>query len=215
MVLPDVPGQSVFAMPPIATDRVIDYWSEAYGIISALKEFETVFAAELPTFATYMVSKKGIYSTQDLTEQAELAIDERARSVLSQDSLRDFREAGRCLAFELSTGAGFHTMRAVESVLRFYWSLVKKQAGGGKPPEMAQCIKELRADGEDPKLMDILDHIRDLHRNTIMHPEAFLEMTDALRLFDISKSAISAMGDRIKVLNAGVAAQLTVAPPVI
>ena len=50
--------------------------------------------------------------------------------------------------------------------------------------------------------MEVLDHIRDLHRNTVMHPEAFLTMTEAQRLFDIAKSAISAMGDRINVLAA-------------
>ncbi len=62
---------------------------------------------------------------------------------------------------------------------------------------MAQCINELRASGEDEKLMDILDHVRDLHRNALMHPEVFLEMPEALRLFDISKSAISAVAERV------------------
>ena len=70
-----------------------------------------------------------------------------------------------------------------------------------KASMMAKCIEQLRKKKEDPKLMDILDHIRDLHRNTTMHPEAFLDMKDALRLFDIAKSAISAMGDRINTLK--------------
>jgi len=105
------------------------------------------------------------------------------------------------LAFELATAAGFHTMRAVEAVLRDYWTLVKKPALGTKPPEMAQCINELRASGEDVKLMDILDHVRDLHRNTLMHPQAFLQMTEALRLFDISKSVISAMAEHMYLLS--------------
>jgi hypothetical protein len=172
-------------------------WYEAYSIRSAASEFETVFAAELPTFDTYIVSKKGIYSTADLVERADMAFDESARTYLSEEVLSDFRQAGRCLAFELATGAGFHTMRAVEAVLRAYWRLVLKPTAGAKAPEMAVCINELRKAGESEKLMNILDDIRDLHRNTIMHPEAFLDMKDALRLFDVAKSAISAMADRI------------------
>jgi hypothetical protein len=48
--------------------------------------------------------------------------------------------------------------------------------------------------------MDILDHVKDLHRNTLMHPDVFLTSQESLRLFDISKSAISAMSDRMAVI---------------
>ena len=172
-------------------------WLEAANIRSGASEFETVFAAELPTFDTYVVSKKGIYSTADLVERADMAFDDSARPHLSAEILSDFRQAGRCLAFELATGAGFHTMRAVEAVLRHYWRLVLKPPASARAPEMFNCISDLRNAGESEKLMNILDDIRDLHRNTIMHPEAFLDMKDALRLFDVAKSAISAMADRI------------------
>jgi hypothetical protein len=70
----------------------------------------------------------------------------------------------------------------------------------GKRPEMATCINELRKANEQPKLLDILDHFRYLHRNTTMHPEVFLESPEALRLFDVAKSALNAMADRIKQL---------------
>ena len=43
-------------------------WYEAYRIRNSVAEFEVVFAAELPTLDTYIVSKKGIYSTADLVE---------------------------------------------------------------------------------------------------------------------------------------------------
>ena len=197
-----VPDQAAAAapVPTISQDRKVQWW-EASGLSRSLTEFETVFAAELPTIATYVVAKKGIYETADLIERSEQAIDEGARAVLSEDCKSDFQQAGKCLAFELPTASGFHTMRATESVVRKYWQLVKKPVAPTKPPEMAVCINELRAAGEDPKLMDVLDHIRDLHRNTLMHPEAFLTMAQALRLFDIAKSAISAMGDRITELQ--------------
>ena len=172
------------------------------GIIRhSLDSFETVFAAELPTCDTYSVSKKGIYSTADLIERPEMAIYEEVRKSLPDAVIGDFKQAGKCLAFELPTGAGFHTMRSTEAVLRIYWKLVLQPKSRIKPPEMAKCINELRKRGEDEKLLDVLDHIRDLHRNTLMHPEAFLTMKEALRLFDIAKSAITAMGDRIITLR--------------
>jgi len=176
-------------------------WIDMYRITTTLSEFETVFSAELPTIATYTVSKKGIYSTADLVERSENAIDWEARKVINDAAINDFKQAGRCLAFELATAAGFHTMRSVEDVLRKYWRLGMAKPDTEKAPEMSQCINELRAAKENPKLMDILDHIRDLHRNTLMHPEAFLTSTEAFRLFDVAKSAISAMADRIAELQ--------------
>jgi hypothetical protein len=176
-------------------------WVQWYTLTNSLKEFETVFAAELPTFASYIVSQKGIYSTADLIERAEMAIDEPVRKMVPPELISDFNQAGRCLAFSLPTAAGFHTMRAVEGMLRIYWRIAMGRPAKAKTPMMANCIEQLRKKKEDPRLMDILDHIRDLHRNTTMHPEAFLDMKDALRLFDIAKSAISAMGDRVNALK--------------
>jgi len=199
-----LPGD-VSTFTAIAPERKLTF-NEAYNIKTELESFETVFANELPTIDTYMVSQKGIYSTADLVERAEYALDEACRTVIPQNAVTDFNQSGRSLAFELPTGAGFHSMRAAEAVLREYWSLVAKPDAGTKPPEMAVCINELRAAGEEAKLMDILDHVRDLHRNALMHPEVFLTTPEALRLFDISKSAISAMSDRITALKAATAA---------
>jgi len=199
-VIDEVIPQNISYFSTIGNEKILD-WYQWYRINSGIKEFETVFAAELPTFDAYLVSKKGIYTTADLVERAEMAIDISVRNVIPQNAMNDFNQAGRCLAFGLSTAAGFHTMRAVEVVLRCYWMLIVKPSDVKKQPAMAQCISQLRENGEDLKLMDILDHIRDLHRNTVMHPEVFLEMKDALRQFDIAKSAISAMGERIDTLK--------------
>lgn len=106
-------------------------------------------------------------------------------------------------------------MRSTEAVLRKYHGLAMNLAPTDESPEMAQCINELRKKKEDPKLLDILDHIRDLHRNTVMHPEAFLSMEEALRLFDISKSAINAMADKISAIESAKTASapvLAIAP---
>ena len=62
----------------IPDDRKLT-WLEAYRIRRAVSEFEAVFSAELPTIDSYVASKKGIYSTADLVERSEMALDESAR----------------------------------------------------------------------------------------------------------------------------------------
>lgn len=169
---------------------------DIYGwlIPQQAKEFETVLAAELQEVDTYFISKKGIYVTSDLIDAADLALDGVARAVISQEALRDFREAGKCLAFDLATAAGFHTMRATENVLRQYHAVVTGRRGRRS---WRKCIESLKRAGEDPKTLGIADQIRDLHRNPVMHPEGFLTIEEAQGLFDIAKSAISAMAGRI------------------
>ena len=49
------------------------------------------------------------------------------------------------------------------------------------------------------------DQLRDLHRNPINHPEVFLEPSEALELFNISTSALSAMARDIARLQPAVA----------
>lgn len=176
-------------------------WEEELGlhaltITHEVKEFETVLAAELQDTDTYFISKKGIYVTSDLIDAADMALDEDVRSVISPEAIVDFKESGKCLAFDLATAAGFHAMRATENVLRQYHALIVNPLAGTKC-DWGQCIVELRKAGADTKTLGVVDQIRDLHRNPLMHPEAFLTVQDALRLFDIAKSAISAMADQI------------------
>jgi hypothetical protein len=170
-----------------------------YSIREAKETFEHVLSAEMTSLDAYLLTQLGIYNTADLVERADRAFPESTRKVITEEAQKDFRQGGRCLAFELPTASGFHTMRATEAVLRQYHKMVFPAVA--KPPEMAQCINELRKSGEDPKVLNILDSIRDLHRNPQMHPDSFLSMDEAIRLFDISKSVINAMADRISVMQ--------------
>lgn len=184
---------------PSDIDKEVEY--HALFIADRAKEFETVLAAELQALDTYFISQKGIYSTPDLIDRADMALDGSVRAIISAEASGDFRQAGRCLAFDLPTAAGFHAMRATENVLRQYHRAVVKPASVTITPDMATCINELRKAGADAKTLAILDQIRDLHRNTIMHPEAFLTPSEGLRLFDIAKSAISAMADQVSLVS--------------
>jgi len=77
---------------------------------------------------------------------------------------------------------------------------------------MGPCIDGLKGAGADEKTVAVLDQIRSLHRNPLMHPEVFLTADEGLRLFDIAKSAISAMADQIKQLSVGTTSQPALQP---
>jgi hypothetical protein len=173
---------------------------DATKLKDGVRDFETVLATELPRLDIYAVTKKGIYSTPDLIEHADMALSADVRKTVSDEAKRDLKQAGKCLAFELATASGYHAMRATERVLREYYTLVVKKPG--QNARMKQCVDELRNHGADARVMAVLDQIRDLHRNPIDHPEIFMKMTEAIELFDIAKSAISAMARQMTKLSA-------------
>lgn len=75
---------------------------EISAIVQRAKEFETVLANELPGLATYIVSQKGIFSTDYLIAQADDHFPDEIKNHLG-DARKDVCEAGKCLAFELAT----------------------------------------------------------------------------------------------------------------
>lgn len=185
-------------------------WDLQY-IITKLTELETVMSLELQRHQTYLVSQIGGYSMPLLTTKAEVNILEDALAVIDEHAKKDFREAGRCLAFEVPTAAGYHAMRATENVLRQYYALVM-----GKPTDRidwATCTQELKKAGANKKVVQVLDQIRDLHRNPLMHPEEFLSMKDAISLFDIAKSAIGSLAEEIARLQPNAALTAGTVPP--
>lgn len=165
-------------------------------ISGAAKEFEYVLAAELEGLDTYFVSQTGIFSTAQLIESAENALPLTIRSELSEQARSDFCQAGKSLAFGLPTACGFHLLRAVESVLTHYLSCLQGDNLELKSSERnwGKYIEKLKATGKaDEKVISVLDHLRSLHRNPLMHPEDVLTNDEALTLFGIVQSAIVAI----------------------
>jgi hypothetical protein len=184
----------------LANNRQIHVW-ELQAVPTVLQTFETVLAAELQKQLTYIVSQVGGYNMQLLVNKAEVNLQEEALEHLPDMGKKDFREAGRAIAFGLWTAAGIHTMRATESLLRKYHKRVTGRDADLQHLDWGTCIQELKGKAA-PKVIQHLDQIRDLHRNPLMHPEEFLDMKEALGLFDIAKSAINALADEIEKLDA-------------
>jgi len=161
------------------------------------KEFETVLANELPGLATYVVSPKGIFSTDDLIANAERQVPEKSREALSDKARADIQQAGKCLAFELPTASAFHMWRAVESVMNSYHAALttKSFSDAGIARNWGAYIKALEAAKAERKITVFLDHIREEYRNPISHPNEMLELDEAFALFG---PAVSVIGQMLK-----------------
>jgi hypothetical protein len=174
-------------------------WESLIGAseISNLKErvraFEYVFAAELNNASLYLVEQIGGYQTRSLINNADVVFPKTVRDKLAEDALTDIRAAGRSLAFELPTAAGFHICRAIETTLLQYFVELKIDLPEYK--NLGRYIEALekggKAKGVDAKVLATLDQFRDLHRNPIMHPDVHLRMDEAQILFALAQSAIS------------------------
>ena len=179
-----------------------DFWFQQ--VISRALQFETVLSAELATLATYHVTQKGIYSTADLIERAENALSPSVVAKLDSQMTLEIREAGKCLAFDVPTAAGFHTMRAVEAVLHAYYVEVcqpsDKDAKLDNWGAYISALHKRRTATPDPDIQEVevlLQQLKDRHRNLIMHPEIVLNADDAFTLFEIAQGVILAMAKKL------------------
>jgi hypothetical protein len=172
-------------------DPIIGYI--AYSIRDAAKEFETVLAAELYAMDTYFVSQIGSYKTCDLIEKAHISFPETVQGKLSEQAKLDFDQAGKCIAFGVSTAAAFHLVRGTESVIRKYYETVT-----GKPPKpqmrnWGAYQKILEDKGAEKKITDLIEHVRVAYRNPVLHPEENFSPEQTLVLFGVCISAVTLM----------------------
>ncbi len=164
--------------------------------------FKTVLEAEFLTAATYLVTPRRGYDIAALIERAEVIFpDELLRKV--PIVLFDLREAGKCIAFDLGTAAGFHLLRALETVLRRYWDVVMEGQPLPTNRNLGNYIREMeQAQKGDPKVLASLRQIKDHHRNELVHPEERLDLDEAIALVGITQSAVVAMLKEIPELAA-------------
>jgi hypothetical protein len=166
---------------------------EASAITGAYNHFDTVLKSELLVADAYFVTSKFGYDTTTLIGNAENHFPAELPTK-SPESIGDLREAGKCLAFELSTAAGFHVLRATESVVRSYWTAVSKGAPHPRPKTMGTYARKLEEQKlGQKKTVETLKQITALHRNPLIHPNESLNLEEAIGLFAICRSAIAAM----------------------
>lgn len=120
--------------------------------------------------------------------------------------MNEVRQAGKCLAFELATSAGFHILRAAEDVIREYYGELAGTLPQKKSRNWGRYIDGLKKHGADLKVIAALEQIKDMHRNPIIHPEVTLTMEEAITLFGMVIGAMVAMVMELEKLRAAKAA---------
>ena len=146
--------------------------------------------------------QKGIYRTEDLISHADQYFPSSIRESIPEQAKKDLIEAGKCLAYEVPTACSFHLWRSVETVMAAYYTKLagKEFSDDGVTRNWAAYIKALDDKGADAKITQFLDHIRQEYRNPQTHPEAMLEVNEALALFGVAMSVIHQMVSAIQKL---------------
>lgn len=171
----------------------------AYELNEALKEFEPVLAAECTALDTYVVSQKRGYHTPDLVDRSEIMLDHETRAVLPIGVISDIKAAGRCLAFDIPTAAGFHILRAVEAVMGAYYTHLTGNQLAKRHRNWGLYLQKLtKLHNADSKIRGALEHIKECYRNPIAHPDATLTEGQAIMLFGLSLSVIELMAETLR-----------------
>lgn len=197
-VKPD--GKFIGALGVSAQEQIPSY--KFFFIRQGVQKLEAVLANDMPGISSYVVAQKGIYNTEDLIDNATRHLPRSAS--LPGQSKTDIKEAGRCLAFELSTASAFHMWRAVEVVMGAYY-----EALTGKTFKQAKIqrnwgtyIKALQDASAETKVTEFLDHIRKEYRNPNSHPEENVDLDEALNLFSAGCSSINQLMNAIEKIRA-------------
>lgn len=173
-------------------ERQVEYWRVVH-MQQELSRFKAVMEAEFLTTPSYLVLGRRGYDVATLIESAEAIFPESLSQKLP-GIVFDLREAGKCIAFDLGTGAGFHLLRALEIVIKAYWDVVMEGAPLPANRNLGNYIREMEQAGKgQPKVLTSLRQIKDHHRNELMHPEETLTLDEAIALLGIVQSAMISM----------------------
>ena len=106
----------------------------------------------------------------------------------------DFKEAGRCIAFERPTAAAFHILRGTEDVLRSYYCKIVKR-NRVDPLLWGPMTDSLRKRRLPPptELLGNLDNIRLSFRNPTQHPDKIYDIQESQDLFSICIDVVNRM----------------------
>lgn len=160
------------------------------SITNKIDAFKSVFAAECADVDVYSVGQISIYKTSALVSDGAGIIPPDIQPDMPVETLIEFNSAGRCLAFDLPTACGFHALRGLELVmddyLKFFGNTSRMRSWNDYIKALDKLIEKPKADGKPaPKVTAMLDRMRELERNPLMHPRDTLDAVQADMLFKL------------------------------
>lgn len=199
-----VPDDVSLVFDPDKSPAMVEPYQLSW-IKNSISDFETILKNDMPEMSTFAVAQIGILRTDDLIRCAYRQISEPLRNLLKEKAKADIVEAGKCLAFRVSTASAFHACRAIETGIDQYIEVLT-----GKPYEVSlnggnnnwgAKTDALEKAGAEEKVTEFLTHIRKQYRNPVTHPEVVVDEREAVDLFVASLSAISMMLGAVKKLT--------------
>ncbi|WP_278056877.1 hypothetical protein [Mesorhizobium sp. WSM4982] len=167
-------------------DKDFHSW-QLSAIRTKIDTFRSVFAAECAEVDVYSVGQISLYKTSDLVSSASKTLPAEIRASIPFEAAVEFDDAGRCLAFGLPTACGFHALRGLELAIDGYlraFGVTKKMNSWNDYVTAAKDLAEGSADKKPAKkVVQMIDRMRDLDRNPLMHPRDTLDEIGADMLF--------------------------------
>ena len=166
---------------------------EMLALKTSFEQYKVTLLSELAIIHAYFVSQKGAYDSWSLLINGETMFPNDL-GVKVPDAIFDAREAGKCLAYENSTAAGFHVFRVLETVLRRYYA---QEVSGKAPPKVrniAVYVNAMKQAGKsDENILFLLREISNRFRNPLIHPDVILSTDDAIAIFGLVGTAVTEM----------------------
>lgn len=168
---------------------------EVTQIKAALSVFENVLEGEYRIKTIFSLSKKGLYSLNELVYRGEHLVPESLHEVMPE-IVRDLRDACRCIAFEVPTAAAFHLFRSTESAVKAYIAEVRGKPVTEREKNLGlggyrKILDQLSVDG---RILGALDQLIRLHRNPTIHPEVHVTNEEVLATLGMVGSLIRIIG---------------------
>jgi hypothetical protein len=182
LMVPDVP-------PGTPVENHLITQEEVQGLHVALNSLATLLSEESARAYVVALQKQRTFDLYTLIEAVNSAFDDAMWDRFSEFTKRELKEAGRCLALERYTACGFHMMRAVERESRDCATLLAQALPVRR--DFSDYVKTLSQHGVNTKVTSVLDNLRGLERNPLVHPEDWLTQDDAVNIFCIAQVALS------------------------
>ncbi|MFN8259427.1 MAG: hypothetical protein U0X41_00675 [Chitinophagales bacterium] len=164
------------------------FWA---GIVEKLKKIDNTLDAELNIKIAYILDEKR-YSNEILLEKIHKLFSSNTFLKLPPIAKFDFKESGKCLAFDRYTACAFHSLRGTEDVLKTYYELILgKTASEGatwgtfEKEIMAAVTTNTLTPSPKEELLINIGSLRKFYRNKTQHPQNTYSSDEAQDLFSL------------------------------
>ncbi len=171
--------------------------AEAGTLSKAATETRKTLEAEIQGLEAYVVTPKRL-DVKRLIDDPGSLFAPKVFGKLPSLAQYDLSEAAKCIAFERSTAAAFHILRATEDVLRdFYKALARQKRVDLMWGPMVSDLKKRPKAKKHQVLLAHLDNIRLSFRNPTQHPEATYDIHEVQDLWGLCVDAINRMAKEL------------------